>query len=220
MTIFILHYKKLSRRKNYLLSRFENLNHNIIWVEEFDPEDISISDLDEYYSFNSVIYNRRLNINEISLWMKHHFCYKIIRDLPNDLFLILEDDVIFNNGIFNNISQMVLPQDYSICDLGNGCGLSPKNSPNEMFLSDVGKKTYPVYVDGCNFYSTDFGMRATDSYLITQSACDFLYNHKTINYPSDYHINSFNDNPLKIYWYYPSLFNQGSQNGTYESSIQ
>lgn len=213
MIVFFLHYKLLDARKKYLLNKIKNVPIKFLWIED-EPNDIN-----SYYEFNIKEYNRKLKYSEISLWYKHYVAYSNIIDLEDELFLVLEDDVIFDVSVFNQIESLTLPFDYDICYLGNGCGLYPSKEEGKTYQTDFGIKTYPTHLDNKMFYETDFGVKATDSYLITKEACKFLLKYKQINWPTDYHINKFNNNPLKIYWTEPPLFIQGSQNGTYERSI-
>lgn len=208
MTIFIIHCKWLVERRRYLENK---LPCSSIWIDDCNTELLS------NYIYNPSVFNRRLKVSEISLATKHYECYKRIINDNIQSALILEDDVLFEDGVFDKLN--ILPSKFDICYLGDGCGLSPR-PVLEKYMTAFGEKTYPLYESNKIFYDTDFGVKATDSYIITSDACKFLMGHEQFSFPIDYHINQFNNNPLKIYWTEPPLFKQGSQNGIYKSAIQ
>lgn len=211
--IFVIHYTKLIDRKMYLKNKFKSLNINVKWVDKFDREIISEKQINTYYHydntiksypFNNNILYKPLRIQEIAVWIAHCYCYKQIVKNNWDKALILEDDVLFDENDFMNLYNICnkLPNDWNICDVGNGCNLMPKNLQKNK-----------------TFYKTNFGIKTTSSYLINYKTAKFLLERKLSTWVIDYYINLYK-NELNIYWAEPPIFKQGSQNGIYKTSVQ
>ena len=78
-----------------------------------------------------------------------------------------------------------------------------------------------------DIYKTNI-TRCTDSFIWSYKGIEkfVLYIEKIIfttgiDWPIDFFMNNFlKQNEFDMYWTYPSLTTQGSQNGTYKSTIQ
>lgn len=109
--IFCLHHTDRPERKERLQKIFKRENLEVEWVEDFHPSTIKISSLNLQHN---------LNINAISVYLKHKHCYLSQKHNQYDNILILEDDVIipenihfstfFNSALkeFNSISGDLL----------------------------------------------------------------------------------------------------------------
>jgi GR25 family glycosyltransferase involved in LPS biosynthesis len=212
--IYVIHYTKLTERKKYLENKFSKLNVNVYWMDSFDREKISEEDTTEYYDSNSnveyYIWNenlkyKKLRFVEVLVWMAHYQCYlDFLNHSDWSKILILEDDVVFENDAFEKLNDIVarMPSECDILEVGNGCGFEPKN-----------------YDPNVEFYDTDFGVKTTSSYILNRKAAEILKKNKKSVWPIDYHINVFK-NEIKIMWYEPAIFKQGSQNGIYKTAVQ
>jgi len=84
--LFCLHHKDAFFRKNRLIKVFQYHNLDVEWVEKFHPQEINKSELN--------IQNNKLNIAEISLYLKHKWCLEQLdkNDWPG--IIIFEDDIV------------------------------------------------------------------------------------------------------------------------------
>ena len=71
MHYFCLHHKDRPDRKKQLLKIFDHEGLKVEWVEDFHPQDINIEDLNLQHD---------LNINAISVYLKHQKCYELQKE--------------------------------------------------------------------------------------------------------------------------------------------
>lgn len=200
MKVIILHCKSLTNRKLYLIENFKNLNLDIHWIENYDANELTEKLIDQHYNYDPLVFNRKLVLPEISLWIKHCTAYDYI--IKNNLSqaLILEDDVHFNKDILIEqieFAQKNIPNNYDIACLG--CGWIPEEYRDEKYFLKIN-----------NVYNQNkAGMRCTDSYIINKFACKTLLENKIVNWPADHHISLFK-NIHKICWINNPIFIQAS----------
>ena len=89
MKIFIVHYKKLTDRKIFILEQFEKYNIS-------DYEFIEI-DRDKLYDHNISMFQENYSNSQIAISLSHFYAYKQISD-NYDSGLIFEDDVILSDN--------------------------------------------------------------------------------------------------------------------------
>lgn len=215
--IFILHYPKLTERKQRLIDAPE-LNGNCIeWITDYDPDSLDHDavryvDLPDAYKSKYLpecrLSYKKMSASEISLCAKHRQVYRKIVDGNIQTALILEDDVIFHKNFVSlfNSYMIITPQDWDIIFPGDGCAFH--------FLKTLGSmhaylKSPPL-------------ARASDSYVVRyDTALRFVNNFNEVFLPSDHQINyMMNFLNMKCYWWEPTIVTQGSQNNTYQSAIQ
>ena len=217
--IYVIHYKKLIERKNYILNKFNELNINDFEFISLDRDEINLYDYYPYFSNNYI--HRRPNVAIIS---SHLLAYSKIANLNEyDAGLILEDDAIldddFNEKFKNCLNQ--LPQSFDLLFIGSGCNL---HIQKELIKDDI-----LVYKKGSEI--TDWGgngiTRCTDSYLVSKKGsitlCNYIENNvknnDKINEDADYWLNRVARNIyLETYWAEPTFVSQGSQIGIYTQS--
>jgi GR25 family glycosyltransferase involved in LPS biosynthesis len=215
MKVFVMHYTKLTNRKKHILCQFHKYNiTNYEFIEVFDQEVLTEAEI------NLFIENQKKS--KISLFMKHFHTYKEIAQ-KYDNALILEDDVIFSENFMEVLSKYLtqLPEDYDMLFIGDGCNLHIQNHdliPNKN-----------IY-EKCLYYTNWGGggaTRCTDSYIISKKcAINFVEGLSNLNAKIDHDgidwwiNNAARDFQLKSYWAEPTIVTQGSQNETYESSVQ
>ena len=118
--IFVLHHTPLIERKTYLNDFFLKNNIDVEWVENYSPEDIEnkyneyIGDISNiktievrhpYGTYES--YNLKLTIGELSLYLKHKYCFeKTIKENYKNI-LILEDDITLRNDLVNYLNKNI-----------------------------------------------------------------------------------------------------------------
>jgi glycosyl transferase family 25 len=219
LKIFVLHYSKLTRRKEYIIQQFKL--HGITdyeFIEKFDKD--TITD-DECHEFSREYVTKRRA--ELSLHLKHIYLYRLIVRENYDQVLIFEDDVILSNGFLDKLSLYMkqLPTDYDMLFIGDGCNLHiPRNQLKpEQYIYE--KCLHPTAWGG------NGAAKCTDSYIIHQRCakkiCDYIAatsSTKKIDQPADWWLNEVaRDLVLKVYWAEPTIVTQGSQNGVFQRSL-
>ena len=206
MKIFILHYSKLTERKQSVLAQFKK--HNIT-----DYEFIELFDKDTRMDTSMFIPNYSLSL--ISLILKHFWVYKEIMN-KYDCALILEDDAVLADNFIELLNKYIteLPNDYDMLFIGDGCNLHMQNISKEICVYE--KCLYPTHWGG------DGASRCTDSYIVNKKCaiklCDYInkLNYK-INMSIDWWINrAARDNNLKVYWSEPTIV---TQNKAFKTSL-
>jgi len=217
MKIFVLHYSKLTRRKQHILEQFER--HGITdyeFIEKFDKDAITDDECPEFSE--EYVTQRRA---ELSLHLKHLYLYRLMLSDNYEEVLVLEDDVILSDSFMKKLAIYMtqLPNDYDMLFIGNGCNLHiPKNKliPNHYIYEKCLHETA---------WGGNGAARCTDSYIIHQRCakklCDYAAGlTKKINLPVDWWLNeAARDLVLKVYWAEPTIISQGSQNGLFSRSI-
>lgn len=211
MKIFVLHYSKLIDRKKCIIEQFQKNNiTNYEFVENYDKDDLTSDEI------NMFIDNYRKPT--MSLFLKHIYVFRQIAEKYENA-LIFEDDVILSHNFidkFNNYYNQ-LPDDYDMLFIGNGCNL---HIESHKILPNIN-----IYEKCLN--ETDWGgngcTRCSDSYVINKKCAIKLIN--SLKYKIDLQIDFWLNmaaryNNLKVYWAEPTIVTQGSQNGTYNSTIQ
>ena len=221
--IFVLHYKKLTTRKDFILKQFKD--HGIVDFEFIEIYDVDESDITEK---EKILFNLNdpdfiNNPGRLSIILKHIHAYKLIEE-KYDAALIFEDDVILSPGFVNTLESYVqqLPSDYDMLFIGNGCNFHiPKDRQ----------------VSGCNIYErgtqpTAWGgdgiTRCTDSYIVSKKCAQKMMEHiNNISSGSSFKIFKAIDwwlnetaraNNFTVYWAEPTIVCQGTQTGLYSSS--
>jgi len=211
MKIFVIHYKKLTNRKQFILAQFEK--HNIR-----DYEFIEI-DRDELHNHNISMFQKNFNNAQIAISLSHFYAYKQISD-KYDNGLIFEDDVVLSNNFTEILNKYMtqLPKDYDMLFIGNGCNLHIENDKLISNQNIYEKCLYPTSWGG------DGASRCCDSYIISKNCanklCEYINNLEyKINLPIDWFLNvAARDNIFKVYWAEPTIVTQGTQNGLFISS--
>ena len=220
MKIFVLHYSKLTQRKQYILEQFAS--HGITeyeFIERFDKDTITDDECPEFSK--NYVANRR---TELSLHLKHIHVYRLMMLHDYDNVLVFEDDVVLSDDFMKNLVKYMtqLPADYDMLFIGNGCNLHiPKymQVPNQYIYE---KCLHETVLGG------NGAARCTDSYVIhkrcAKKICDYIANLKTkIDSPNggvDWWLNDVaRDLSLKVYWAEPTIVTQGSQIGLFSRSI-
>lgn len=223
MKIFVLHYSKLTRRKQHILEQFKR--HGIAdyeFIEKFDKDLITGNECPEFSK--DYVANRRA---ELSLHLKHLYLYRLMLSENYEEVLVLEDDVILSDNFMKKLTEYMtqMPKDYDMLFIGNGCNL---HIPRNQLVANQ-------YIYAKCLHETAWGgngaARCTDSYIIHQRCakklCDYvadagaaLVETKKINLPVDWWLNeAARDLVLKVYWAEPTIISQGSQNGMFSRSI-
>ena len=217
MKIFVLHYSKLTHRKNHIIHELKNHGiHDFEFIENFDKDEITDDQCPEFH--RNYIENKR---SELSLHLKHFYVYRLMMTENIEEALIFEDDVILSDGFMKKLTEYTtqLPSDYDMLFIGDGCRL---HIPEDRLVPNQ-------YVYEKSVEVTSYGAgatRCTDSYIIHNRCATKLCNYistltNTIDAPIDYWLNDAAMNTkLKVYWGEPTIVTQGSQSGMFSRSIE
>ena len=214
--IFVLHYAKLTSRKQHILKQFKNHGiHDFEFIELFDKKNITVENCPPFDK--KYIMNRP---GELSLHLKHFYVYHLIVKRNINEALIFEDDVVLCDGFMNKLTEYMtqLPSNYDMLFLGDGCSLHIPS--NELVPEQyIYKKNVDTGDEG-NRGAT----RCTDSYVIhnrcAKKLCDYITTKRNITLPIDWWLNiAARDINMDVYWGEPTIVTQGSQKGLFSRSL-
>lgn len=206
--IYVLHVKKgYENREKSIKEQLEKLNLEFEFILEHDIHELKEEELSQQF-----IQNHTLRMSELSCSMKHIEALKKIEKSNGNIFLVLEDDVLFSKNTLEILEKIE----------------NEFNTIEENFVISLGNAAN-MYTqkrhlkEGVLLYK-NIENRAADSFLISKKAVikrlNWLKQNKT-KLPAD-HMYNFIDNEVNnhIYWLEPTIVTQGSQAGVMISSIQ
>ena len=196
---FCLHHTGAPERKEKLLPIFDDLNIDVEWVESFHPSEIDVSKLNLQHN---------LNMAEISLYLKHQYCYEQQKLHSYDNILVFEDDILLPEwsdqqfwGFINEVADELDSIDGDMVFIGECCNIKPHWS----HASWVGKYVY---------YHPSYRSRCTHCYLSSHRCLDTMLKElPSIKNAMDWRFNEIiADNNLKSCYSDPS-FLQSTESG-------
>ncbi len=205
LNIFVVHYKKLTDRKKYLLSVFDKLKDlmpiKIHFFEDIDRDTMSTEQLN-MYKYNPDQWNRmnsiwketmssprQLNNAEIACAVTHIEIYKYIKDNGINQALILEDDsVIPNNITLQHFVDLVsnilndLPKDFDLCWISDAFGWTVENYTNKdpVKMKQMHINSYLGSLNQNIIFEDKYVYpmpcnKTTDAYFISNKCASFLF---------------------------------------------
>ncbi len=227
--IYIIHYSKLTDRRKSINKYFEKENLNLKFIEKYDQEDILnlktskkkyVADK-EKYSKKVRLWKKRaidfyeLNNAEISCEMKHLEALNMVSLSNNEIGLILEDDVIPKNINFISTINQIIKKDaeWDVLFLGTGIGEKFIKSKISFFDKLFKRSLVTIQHPATN---------CAEAYLIKKDAAKKIYNYiEEFNMAWDWELAyAFKELEMKIKWYLPPIFYQGSISGEFKSSLR
>ena len=220
-TFIIGDEKREPERIKYLKNYFTD-KPNISFFQPTYKDTITQEELNKYVRNNWTQYGRALRLSEISLFLNFIYLFeKILEEYTDGNFLILESDVIFLSDYegYTKYLNDIVPKmnELSIhgASIGRGCNLDPPGiNPNHIGYQFIRFK----------------GTRCTDSLVFSYNGIEKIYSYiqaflssgKSLNQPIDNFLDTYfsTNMDFKFIWVYPSICIQGSQNGSYITSIQ
>lgn len=208
-TCYVLHVKKgYEDREQSILQQFSELGIPFEWVLDHDVDDITPMILEKYK------YHGTLKDVEISCSLKHICAWERIARGDSEGGFVFEDDVLLDIRRFKAGAQEALAEfhdqwnDCGYISLGNGCALYvPWTSIRKN------KKLYRAE-----------HVRAADSYWINRETARKKVAWVMENgffLPADHLINQLAaELDIPILWLEPTIANQGSHTGLFQSGIQ
>lgn len=228
--IFIVHYTKLSDRKQSILSYIDRFKNPYEFINEYDQETLTPGLLSSLYKPEKKLFEdkisplwdvnthgfRILNLAEISCTIKHFIAVKKLGESCTGYGLILEDDCMPISSDFISHVQSVIeqtPSDWDSIFLGEGCGVNFINNniqTNDLkVVNGVCKAKHPA-------------SNCAEAYLLKADAARKIYQTSMpFQLVSDWELaSSFYRLNLNIFWAVPAVFDQGSKNGTFASTLR
>ena len=133
----------------------------------------------------------------------------------NEIGLILEDDVIPKDKNFEKTINSILKKDvdWDVLFLGTGVGENFIKSKISFFDKLFKKKYVSIPHPATN---------CAEAYLIKKDAAKKIYNNiEEFNMAWDWELAyTFKELEMKIMWYLPPIFYQGSISGEFKSSLR
>jgi len=220
--IYVCHHKPLKERKKILNKYFKDNNIDVEWVESYLPEDIK-DDYDSLVGYFNIDPNAKficygqydyypnvgmkIKVTELSLYLKHLYCFKNQIENNYQNVLILEDDLL-------------IPDNYNFIDYINYCINESKIlGADMMFLGsccgiEVNNREYGKHV----YLQKNQLTRCTHAYSVNlESAKKIITKVHPKNMPIDFKLNEIIivEN-LKVAWTEPSL----KQNPIFKSELR
>ena len=222
--IYVLHYTKLVERKKNLVTQLENMLFdkffNIIWIDNFDREDITLEMIEKNYKYNPLILWRKMTIAEIANGFAHKHIIEQIKN-NDDIAIILEDDNIFKDDFAYHLDEILsrLPDDWDIICLGgptdiNTCPAKCLDGATRLTFKNteikIIKPEIPaVCTISCVIMNKKGATKILDSSFITPLSAPIDDTILNIGYEKD----------LKIYWCQPFLSYEGSKTDLFSTSL-
>lgn len=198
--IYVIHWKPLTERKKYLVSKFQEFNilDKVEWVDQYDSEK----------TVKNVANPFNLKKRLIAANMSHIFCYKEQIKNKYQNILIIEDDTDFENidivKFLNQAAKEFVELDGDIAFLGSCCGLKVPNITPPKLL----------------YYDPSFGSRCTSCYIVNIRCAQKILLCSELNCHAVDRILGSLIPLLNIRCLWSGLsIKQGSENGKYKSSI-
>jgi glycosyl transferase family 25 len=208
--VFVLHVKKgYEERKSHIENQMKTHNIDFEYVLDGDISDLNDKIFQEYFAPNLHSYT-----HVPSITCKHILAYKAAVDNHYQHILVFEDDAILDkkfNHIFNqSIKELNLREDRNEPII-----ISYENSELKYFSKKELTK-------GQLLYETDKS-RCAAAYLVNIAAAKLFIDDATtnkVNVIIDWWHNQLIDKKqLKMLWCFPTIVEQGSHNGMFDSAL-
>jgi GR25 family glycosyltransferase involved in LPS biosynthesis len=211
MHIFVIHYSKLTERKQHIITQFAKRN-----ITDYEFVEIDRDELDRE---NTSMFEPDYNPAQIAISLSHFYAYTQIAE-KYECGLILEDDVILTEHFVYTLDSYMtyLPDEYDMLFIGNGCNLHilpGKIRPGKYVYE---KSHEPTRWGGLG------ATRCADSYVVSNACARKMQSYianitQKINLPIDWLLNTMlRDTDSKVYWAEPTIVKQGTQNGMFNTS--
>lgn len=210
---YVIHYKALTERKEFLLKQFDKHSLDYYFIENYDRNTLTEEDK-KLFKVKFPSFHKAITLSHIDAYQ---------RTLKSDYKynLILEDDVVFDEDFSDKLAEGLeqLPEDYDMLFIGTcfNFHIPQKRIKPSQFIYEKCREPTGWGGNGAT--------RCTDSYLVSkkgsQKVIDYisqLEDHQ-IDKPVDWWLNQvIRDLELKIYWMEPTIVRQGSEKGDYDKS--
>ena len=198
MKLFITHYTPLVERKQHILQELKKANIiDYEFIELYDREHLSNTDLAKF---------SRITLSETSLFLKHVAIYNKELD---DIVVVLEDDAILVDDFkekLNILLDGLNTKQWDVLFSSECCELHAKTVPDKMLYESNTSRGTCMYVlnKGVSIKLCQIVQAETEIYL----PIDHWFNYIKLKYN------------LKYFWSEPTLVDQGSGTGLFETSLR
>lgn len=225
--IFICHHTPLVHRKQRIESSLESCNIPIEWVEGYLPEqlsqnydeligtsalDISGTPEQNQHPWENERVGKKISLSELSLYLKHQYCFSEQVSEEYNNILILEDDAVIPEN-FEDYLQKCIDEftNFEIkldcLMIGTCCGFKCKNIVDDKLV----------------YYDPSYLTRCTHAMMFPLETSRKILNSNSlwpINWPIDFKLNQIiYQQSLKVGHVEPPIY-QSSDLGIDISSIQ
>lgn len=228
LNIYFIHGKSLKERQSVidnftsLIKKYKFKNIQIASIETIsnhDTEDIDVNTIRQFVDYAKIseshveFYNqliRNLHINQLSNTLKHFKALELIAKTSNDneLNLVLEDDVLYEEKVCMSLEKMVqvMPEKYDIIMLG---------MPTTTDIVDKNKFTFQ---DTHKIFKV---LPVCDSYLVSHSTAKALVmNYVPIKFSNATQLSYICDKlGVSTVQSIPNVFIDGSKYGLFLSKL-
>lgn len=217
---YVIHYTKNTDRKKFLNKMFKKEKFsNVVWVEEYDKDDVTYETYRELFNITESEYVSRQPVNfpwslhrlkpeEVSVSLKHILTLQSI-SISDKYALVLEDDILLAENFIEQLNTYIseLPENWEVAFIGQAVN---KRIPKDQLIQDINwyKKEWPA--DRC-----------ADSYIIKRSAAEKIISgiaSRGMCFPLDHEYSFwFRELNMNVYWLEPPITAQGSQCGIFNT---
>jgi GR25 family glycosyltransferase involved in LPS biosynthesis len=222
LNIYVIHVEQFKFRKatceklKDILEADERYKLNFKYITEYDPQNITQDEIRQFVNYEQIkdeglapfnVFIKNIHINQLSNALKHMKALQYINeDDEVDYYIILEDDIVFNDNVADILYDCLskTPEDYDLLFLGLPSSKDVKGD-NYQSVSDVFKV-----------------LPCCDSYLITKTAATSIFeSFVPVKFSNNIQLSYIiAKNSLKSYLSVPNVFIDGSKLGLYFSSIE
>ena len=212
-------YYNYSYKENFIainsIAHILDYNMQLINKLKSDTKHISTINMNNPSNYKSYFIRqltpKQISLTNLSLNLKHRYCWASILDSNAEFGLVLEDDIIFKDTSIDQLFTLLKNIDlkyFDYIDLGGGCMLKPDGL------------NFSQFNDTNIYYLKVPSTRTTCAYLISKDfASPLISNQPKIMFPIDFQLTyCFNIFQSKVGWIDPEIFIHGSEHGYYNSS--
>jgi glycosyl transferase family 25 len=204
--VYVIHAEHFVERKKHITQALSEQGIAFEFVEAFDPKDIT-EDVERNYFTPHV----QMSMGAKSCALKHVHVMEMMRDRQQPLALVLEDDLILDKDFVPWVHAFLK----EATDFSAGYSIQIGCANNMYVPGRQLKENHHLYLMG--------EVRATEAYLVDAKASQrrlaWISEYK-ISLPIDHLFNRCDGElGLPIYWSDPTLVEQGSMNGLFETTI-
>ena len=200
LSIYIIHYTKLTERKLMQCQQLKMFNGAVHFITKFDPEIIT------HAQYEMLIKDKGCSLNKLSSHLKHLSALRLIKKNEKNYCLILEDDIYFSKDFFKQLDLYIKE--------------ATKNKYDIIFLNDMCN----FHHRACKQYDNHFIYEKKDSkkslirgrsaFIIHPNALENLKNRSffPIKGNGSQNLNDFvRENKLKVGWVEPTICTELSE---------
>ncbi len=197
---FVIHYSKLTERKQKLEMRLNEIGLDYLFVSDIDRDKLSPEQQSKFVG--------NLKNSYKANFLSHIKCYELILNSANNLGLVLEDDSIPNENFLKMLKkyQKISPEDFDLFFVSPG----KNNFHIPLYLRRPFKYVYEKGPEQTN-WGGHGGSRNADAYFISERCAEILvskFSEKSFKTDTtiDWWLNELiMKNNLKVFWAEPTI---------------